>query len=257
MPFYKHNSITRMRPMFRLITHCLLALTFTTFASAQEGKMSLKFIAFPASTDPEPVELIVGKKKVINVDTPGHEMSDTYRVPAMSEIIVGKTEIDDEGKAKFNIYGRAKALAAKEQIILLIRKGKDNSSGFVVLPVNGQNEDFAGGSFMFINASKIHCGGLIGDKKFTLKPGEQTLLKPKPDFDGDVCQVTLHYLRDTEEGQEWKKFRDTRWSGDKGMRTISFFYQHPKSGKIAIAPIVEIIGADRLEPRRDQAEPVN
>lgn len=233
-----------LRPFALLL---LLASTSHT-GMAQDAKIAMRFLAFPAHARPEAVELIISSKETIEINTPGHRMSKTYSVPALSQIIVGKSGVDEAGNPKFDVYGKAKALPAKEQIVLLLRKGKDNSAGFVVLPINAQNNDFPGGSFMFINASGSQCAGVIGDKKFALKPGQQKLLTPKPNFDGDVCQVSLSYLRKEKQAMRWKLFLDGRWSTDKDMRTVAFFYQHPKTGKISIAPVIEIIGADIAPP---------
>lgn len=237
-----------MPRFLRTIALTILALAVAPIGSAQDAKMSLKFLAFPAHTNPKPVELIISTTETIEVNTPGHRISKTYIVPALKQIVVGKSGVDAEGNPSFDVYGRADALPAKEQIILLLRKGKENSDGFVVLPINAQAQNFPGGSFLFINASNEDCAGIVGDKKFALKPGQQKLLEPKPDFGGDVCQVALSYLRETEEGKEWKLFRNARWSCDKGLRTLAFFYQNPKTGKVSIAPVIEIIGADIPPP---------
>jgi len=232
----------------RPIAFFLLLIAINQIGMTQDARIAVRFLAFPAHAQPEPVELIISKKETIEINTPGHRMSKTYSVPPLSQIIVGKSGIDEAGNPKFDVYGKARALPAKEQIVLLLRKGKENSAGFVVLPVNAQKNDFPGGSFMFINASGSQCAGIIGDKKFALKPGQQKLLTPKPNFNGDVCQVSLSYLREEEKGIRWKLFLDGRWSTDKDMRTVAFFYQHPKTGKVSIAPVIEIIGADIAPP---------
>lgn len=205
-------------------------------ADAQE-KISLKFLAFPKSPDPEPVELRVGEEKTIEVQTPGNELSQPYQVPQLGSIVVGKTIKNEKNEDVFQVYGSAKALAAKEQIVLLLRKGEANSDGFVVIPLDGQQANFTGASFLFINASNFGVGGLIGDQKFALKPGERRLLKPAPSHEGGICQVTLSYLK----GEKWKTFYDTRWPANNKYRSIVFFYQDPKSGRIGLAPIVDVL----------------
>lgn len=202
-----------------------------------QDQVSLQFLAFPKKMRPLPVELLVGEGKTIQVETPGNELSPIYKVARLESIVVGKTIVNDKGKPEFSVYGKAPSIAASKQIILLIRKGKEDSDGFVVLPINGELGDFGGGSYLFINASRMNVAGVIGDSKFALKPGQQKLLKPKPDFEGEICQVTFAYQRE----DKWKTFKDTRWSANKSYRSLVFFHQDPESGRLGVSPIVDML----------------
>lgn len=224
--------------------HALRAFTIALAATSallpiaySQGNASLQFLAFPKTLRPEPVELIVGKDQTMEVQTPGNELSPTYVVPPLESIVVGKTIVNEEGESVFEVYGKAKSLGTSKQIILLMRKGKENSEGFVVIPINGELGEFGGGSYLFINASGLNVGGVIGDSKFGLKPGQRQLLNPKPDFDDEICQVTLSYQRE----DKWKTFKDTRWSANEGYRSLVFFYQNPENGRLGVAPIVDIL----------------
>lgn len=215
----------------------IIAITsmLMTHAPAQ-GKISLQFLVLPKQIQPEPVELLIGEEKTMEVETPGNELSPTYKVSPLSSIVVGKTIQNEEGQSVFEVYGKAESISASRQIILLIRKGKDNSDGFVVLPLNGELANFSGGSFLFINASRLSVGGVIGDKKFGLKPGQQQLLKPAANHKNGICQVTLAYQRE----DKWKTFYDTRWPTNKKYRSLIFFHQDPATGRLGIAPIVDM-----------------
>ena len=220
-------------------TNCLAALVLALSASclrAQEG-MTLRFLAFPKSPAPQPVELLVGEGKTILVDTPGHELSTAYRVPVMGMLSVGKTIQSEEGGAVFESYGSAKALGVREQIVLLLRKGEAHSDGFVVLPVDASSIHFSGASFLFLNASSLDVAGLVGDQKLVLKPGQTRLVKPSPSHKDSGCQVTFSYLRK----DKWKTIFDTRWPASDKFRSIVFFYQDPKTGRLGIAPIVDVL----------------
>jgi hypothetical protein len=204
---------------------------------AQEGNIFLQFLAFPKKMLPEPIELVVGEGKTIEVDTPGNELSSAYKVSPLGLIVVGKTTVNEEGETVFQEYGKAKAISASKQIILLIRKGKEDSDGFVVIPINAEQTNFGGGRFLFINASSLNVGGVIGDSKFALKPGQQKLVTPKPDHPDGICQVTLSYQRE----DKWKTFKDTRWSANESYRTLVFFHQDPETGRLGVSPVVDIL----------------
>ncbi len=213
-----------------------------TVVSAQQG--SVQFLAFPKQIRPEPVELLIGEQKTMEVQIPGNELSPAYEVPKLESIVVGKTTMNEKNQPVFEVYGQAKSLGAAKQIILLMRKGKENRDGFVVIPINGDLGDFGGGSYLFINASNLNVGGVIGDSKFALKPSQRKLLKPKPDFPDGICQVTLAYQRE----DKWKTFKDTRWSASEAYRTLVFFYQNPENGRLGVAPVVDMLPYLSTEP---------
>lgn len=217
-----------------------LALSILPCAAQTSTKVSVQFLAFPKNASFEPIELAIGKNKTISIEIPGNELSPIYSIPTLDSIQVGKTTTNDEGEPVFEVYGTGKPKAAAHQIVLLIRKGKQNSDGFAVLPINGEPKNFPGGSFLFINVSKIGVAGVVGegkDSKFSLKPGQRKMLKPKANHKDGICQVTLAYQRD----EKWKKFYDTRWPANKDCRSLIFFYQNPETGRLGIAPIMDIL----------------
>jgi hypothetical protein len=225
--------------MLRLSFYSILLSVpmFMAVSSAQEQKISLKFLAFPQVEMPKKLELLTGKEESIEIETPGNELSQPYKVTAIETIIVGKTIQNEKNENVFHEYGRAKSLGVPDQIILLIRKGTKESDGFTVIPVDGALAKFKGASYLFMNVSKVTVGGLIGDQKFGLKPNQSLMLKPKPNHEANICQVTLAYLS----REKWKTFYDTRWPANDKFRSLVFFYQDPKTGRLGVAPIIDII----------------
>lgn len=213
------------------------ALSVLPLAAQDQSTVSLQFLSFPKQLKPEPVELVVGEGKTIKVATPGNELSPSYEMPRLGTIVVGETIENADGKPTFQVYGQAQMINASKQIVLLVRKGEKNSDGFVILPLDGDLSSFSGGSYLFINASKLNVAGKIGDERFQLKPGQRELLLPKATHEGGGCQVTLAYQRD----EKWKIFRDTRWTTTKSYRSLIFFHQHPVSGRLSVSPIVDIL----------------
>lgn len=234
------SSHTLMTNMTRILV--FLAATGLPIVSAQNA--SLQFLAFPKHISPEPVEVRISENKTMEVQTPGNELSPAYEVPKLEFIIVGKTTLNEKQEPVFHEYGRAKSLGVSKQIVLLMRKGRENRDGFVVVPVNGDLADFGGGAYLFINASNLNVGGVIGDSKFALKPGQRQVVRPKPNFEEGICQVTLAYQRE----DKWKTFKDTRWSSNEAYRSLVFFYQNPESGRLAVAPVVDMLPYQSSNP---------
>lgn len=207
-------------------------------AQEQGGKtVALQFLAFPPHPDLKPIELLISEKKTMPIEIPGHQLSPTYKVQGLTSIVVGTTTLNEKQEPVFQVLGKADALASTQQIVLLLRKGKENSDGFMVLPIDGDLDKFSGGNYFFINAASMPVGGQIGDKTFALKPGQRKLVQPQATHAAGGCQVTLSYQKQ----EKWKTFYDTRWSVNKKYRNLVFFYQDPESGSLGVAPIMEML----------------
>ena len=114
--------------------------------------------------DHEPLQLRLGKGEVIDIKARSNSISDPYQVPRLSKWSIGKLELNEEQEAVFTQYGSAPSIAAKEQLVLLIRKGKKNSDGLKVVLMDGGGDFFGGGEFFFMNAAKssiTHDNNLI------------------------------------------------------------------------------------------------
>ena len=225
----------------KFIIYAAFATVLIPFSKAQdEQKISLQFLVFPAQANPEPIELVIWKKKTIPIDIPGNELSPEYKLTLPESIVVGITTKNENAEPIFQVLGKLPAIAANKQIILLLRKGENNSDGFTIIPIDGELTNFSGGSYLMVNVSQLNIVGVIGDKNFALKPNQRNLIKPKATHEGGGCQVTLSYQKD-ETDTKGKKFYDTRWTVNDGFRTLVFFYQDPETKKIGIAPIVNFL----------------
>jgi len=229
-----HDKIMTLRPIISIV---VATLAIPLSHAQQAETLSLQFLAFPKQISPEPIELVVAEGKTMPIEIPGHELSPVYKVERLPSIVVGITTKNEQGEPIFQVLGKASTLSSSKQIVLLMRKGENNSDGFVVLPINGELAKFSGGQYYFINASQLPIGGIIGDKTFALKPGQRRLLQPAATHAGGGCQVTLSYQNE----EKWKIFYDTRWTVNKRYRSLIFFYQDPESGSLGVAPIVDIL----------------
>ena len=198
------------------------------------GKVSLQFLSFPKSLDPDPVELLVGDGKTIEVEIPSSELSQPYKVNAQKVWAVGESTIDEDGKPTFKVWGKAPALGAGKPLIILVRKGKSYDDGFELIPVDGLANRFGGGSFLFMNAARVDVAGEVGGEKFALHPGERTIIKPAPLPGRDnITHATLYYRK----GEKPRPFFSSRWPLHANARSLIFLYHDPKTDRIRLHSI--------------------
>lgn len=212
---------------------------------AQEAEqVTLRFLSFPKSASPEPVELIIGDGKVLEVKTPTNALSEPYKVKRLATWSVGKLEpaTGKDEKASFTSYGSAASIASSDQIILLIRKGKENKDGMQVIPIDNNSNNFGGGKFFFMNASKVDIAGMLGETKFALKPGSQTIVAPAKIIKGNETKgdglFTEFYFRKEEEA---RPFFSSTWPHNEKARSMVFFYHDLTNDRLRMHTIRDYI----------------
>lgn len=199
-----------------------LNLGLSVGAHGQQQMVELKFITFPQTQDPLEMELAVSKDKTVLLEIPSNELSQAYRVPRLNTMVFGKSVLDNEGKPKFEIFGKGKMAAGKEQTVLILRKGKSFSEGFDVRTVSSGDNDFGGGDLLFLNATSRPMAGIAGKQKFALKPARHTVVKPIAERDGRLAHVEFYFL-DLE--NKPTNFFSSWWPIGENYRGFIFFYQ--------------------------------
>jgi hypothetical protein len=221
------------RHLARLISCAGLALLP---CAAQEGEsVTLRVLSFPRAIDPAPVELVAGEGKTIKVEIPSNELSEPCKVKRQANWVVGETVKGEDGKPVFKVFGQAAALASSEQLLLLIRKGKDHADGFEVIPIDYRGTEFGPGKFLFMNAAKVDIAGVVGSERFAVKPGKHSIIKPKADGNDDkkLVHAALYFRTD---GQA-KPFFSSTWPLSDAARCLIFFYHDPDTNRLRLHSI--------------------
>ena len=228
-----------------MLARSLVIVTAVILASlpcfAQEGgEITLQFLSFPKSVAPEPVELLVGEGKTIEVEIPTNALSAEYRVKRPERWVFGKSSVDEEGKESFDIYGQAAVPSSQKQIILLVRQGKGNADGMEIIPIENNADNFGGGIFLFMNATKVDIAGTIGDKKFALAPGKIANVKPQAKA-ADRNEGTVHTKLFFRTETEAKPFFSSTWPLNDKARNFVFFYHDPYSKRLRLHTIRDFL----------------
>lgn len=230
-----------MKPF--LIPLALLALHLPLIAQ-EGGEVTLRFLSFPKNNSPQPVELLVGDGETLEVKIPTNALSQPYKVKRLSTWAVGKMEPaeSEEKPPSFTIYGSAPALASNNQLILLIRDGKDNSDGMRVIPMDNNTSRFGGGQFFFMNASKVDIAGDLGGTRFALKPGKHTIIAPtrmSQRAGAGANQFFTEFFFRKEEAT--RPFFSSTWPANKKARSMVFFYHDTHNERLRMHTIRDYI----------------
>lgn len=219
----------------------LIAFLLTPFiATAQEKQVSLQFVGFPISNDPQPVSLLIGDGKTVSVELPSNNLSPVYKVPAQGRWALGKAAVDAEGEPIFNIYGQTQSTGSDNQMILVIRKGKEDKDGFEMVSFDSGGKGFNGGKYLFLNGAKVDIGVDVGGTKFALKPQKHKLIAPDPsETKGDrkYLFITLFFRK----GEEATPFYTSTWRFSEKARTLVFLYHDPHDSRLRTHSIRDYI----------------
>lgn len=216
----------------RLGLFAILICLFPSQKAIAQDQVSLQFVSFPKAAKPSSVELYVGEGKTIQVEIPTNRISPTYKVNRLGTWALGETVKNEKGDPQFNTFGKARSIAAKKQLILVIRNGTGNENGLKLIPMQNSDSKLGGGRYFFMNASKVDIAGELSDKKFALKPGKFTTVKPSPSSVKGVykyCNTALYYRM---ENGTTRSFFSSTWRLNDKARSFIFFYHDPRSHKL-------------------------
>jgi hypothetical protein len=224
----------------RLLLVAGLALSLLPCGAQEGGEVTLQFLSFPKSLDPQPVELLVGEGKTLEVKIPTNELSKPYKVTRLASWAVGESTVGEDGKPVFKVFGQAPALASPKQLILLVRKGADNADGMEVIPIDSRVANFGGGKFLFMNAAKIDIAGEIGGEKFAVRPGKHVVVRPvtgKTENGRKLVHTSLFFRKD----DEAKPFFSSVWPLSDKARSLVFFYHDPQTNNLRLHTIRDFL----------------
>ena len=213
----------------------LISLFLHPCHAQQEQGVALKFVSFPKTSDEEPLELLLSDSRTVAIKAPSNEVSKTHMVRAQRSWVIGKRVTDEDGNPNFKIYGKTQALASPKQLLVLIRKGPNNSDGFDIIALDGQKAKFNNGKFLFMNTANVGIAAVIGEQKIALQPGKHQVIKPEPNAGArkNLCHVSFAYRRN----EDWKVFSSTMWPINKNARALVFFYQDNKTKRLRLHTI--------------------
>jgi len=194
-------------------------------AAQNAENVSLRFLSFPKSVDPVKVELRLMEGRTMQIEAPSNSFSRPVSVASPGVWMVGENVAGPDGKLVFKELGQTKALASPQQMLLIVRKGEDNAAGFDLIALDGRVAGFGGGKFLFMNAAKVDIAGVVGEQKFVVKPGQHTIIKPKPENGEQSFHTQLFFRKD----DEARSFFSSVWPVSEQARGLIFFYHDPRT----------------------------
>ena len=212
--------------MFKSFSTVVGLILSTMILNAQDKEVSVQFVSFPISNDPEPIELLVGEGKSLSVELPTTNLSPVYKVPAMNQWVLGKMAIGQKEQKTFKAYGKAESAGTGTQLVLVIKEGKTFADGLKLIPMKYDPEYFAGGRFFMMNTTKVDIGIEMGTTRVGLKPDTFKLIDPEAskEVNGNKQLFIKVYFRNED---KMKPFYSSTWRLNDKARSLVFFYHDP------------------------------
>ena len=199
---------------------------------AQE--VSITCLSFPKQA-PASIELLVGPGKTVPIILQSHTLTEPLKVPRLAAWKFGKSSTNAAGEFQFKVYGQVRPGKAREQILLLIRKGASPANGLNILSLDGGGSSFGASQMLFFNLAREQVTGLVGGRRFRLDSGKYIIIKPKADRGKNLCYASLKYQR----GGKWRPFFSSNWPTLSNARGLIFLYNDPRSKSVRIHSLVD------------------
>jgi hypothetical protein len=196
---------------------------FSQTCFAQDEQVSLQFVSFPKLANAKPVELLIGDGKTMKVELPTNCLSPVYKVNRLNQWVLGKSSTGADDEFVFDTYGKVASIASAKQLVLVIRKGANDSDGFELILMSNQHSKFGGGMYFFMNAAKVDIAVKIGDQKFALKPRAHKLVQPKPSKVKGKRKYLYTYIH-FRKGTKAIPFYESTWRFSEKARCMVFLY---------------------------------
>jgi hypothetical protein len=219
-----------------ILTLATIALLVCNALAQNQPMVNLRFVSFPLVANPEPIELLIGHEKTIEVELPGNSISQSYSVPSLQSWSLGKSGVDVNEKFTFNTFGSTESLGTIEQMILVVRQGSDDAEGLRLIPFKSDEGGFDGGKYLLLNATNVEIAGEIGTANFALRPMQHGLIAPKPTRIQDARQYAFarFFFRYQEDVQP---FFSSTWRFNERARTMVFFYHDHRTKQLRVHTI--------------------
>lgn len=212
-------------------------LAFLPLLSAQDAKVSVRFLSFPAAIEPVKVELRLSAEKTVAIEAPSNEFSQPMEIAPTGVWSVGETVVNPEGKSVFVEYGQTKAPAFPSQMLLLVRKGAANADGFELIALDARAAGFGGGMFLFLNTARVDIAGNVGEDKFVVKPGQHMIIKPEAEAGKRTAHAMFYFRKD----DEARPFFSSRWPIHPRARSMVFFYHDPETANLRMHTVRDFL----------------
>lgn len=235
-----HSSRT-----LKILSLCLCVMAMSAdvgHCQQEQGQVTLQFVTFPKWTTRQPIQMAIGEGKTLEIIAPSNSFSKPYQVPKLSSWVFGGMMANEKGDPIFKSFGDGKSLDSKNQLVLLIRLGKEPSDGLKVIVLDARLNSFGGGEFFYYNASTFDIGGMMGKSKFVLKPGETRIIRPKPeDIDTREGITFVQSVNFYQKEDIRNPLYNSTWHLNPKVRSMIFFYQDNEKKRLKMHTLQDFL----------------
>ncbi len=221
-----------------------LALTFsftlgTAAATPASEEISLRFVFFPKTTEAVQLELLNGDEQTLSIETPTNHISKIHKVARRDQWNIGQSSTEENDAFSFQSLGKADVLDCKEQLIVILRDNPDEPDQLRLIVLDNL-VDFTGGQYLITNLTDVAIGGIIGTRKFDIKPGKHGILEPIAN------ETNPHTKRSYTDAmfsfsEQNRPFLKSTWRFSTKTRSIVLFHNDPNTDQIRLHTIRDYV----------------
>lgn len=235
--------MTHLSRTLKILSLCLCVMVLPADVGyCQQEHVTLQFVTFPKWTTRQPIQMAIGEGETLEIIAPSNSFSKPYQVPKLSSWVFGRKIVNEKGDPAFETFGQGKSLDSNNQLVLLIRLGKEPSDGLKVIVLDARHNSFGGGEFFYYNASTFDIGGMMGKSKFVLRPGETKIIKPTPqDIDTREGISFVQSVNFYQKENFSNPLYNSTWHLNPKVRSMIFFYQDNEKKRLKMHTLQDFL----------------
>ena len=201
------------------VTVCWLMASFVFAEEAEEQKVKLRFVSYPAKASTQLFQLQTQESSTLKVNAASQYISDAYTVKSMEKWTLGLFRQRGDKEKEFVPLASCKTLKCSQQLLILGHP-MDPDGDYRMTAVNCDPDHFKYGSFLFLNLTDAKLSAKVDDEELQIEPDKPAISAPEILGEGGYIQAEVSINQDGKK----KKILNSRWPAHRLYRSLIIFY---------------------------------
>jgi hypothetical protein len=212
----------------------LILVFLATFASAQDRKLTVRFLAERAPEQIGQVVMLTGTTLSEPFELPTNRLSEPIPAPGRAVALLRTADSQPPNPAK--ALARITLPEPGDAFIVLLIPDPKNG-GYRPIVIRSDDMNFRAGDVYFYNHANKPVLGYVGTSKFILPPGEGKPLRPAGAKEETYYDVGFG----VREAEGDRPLRSMRWPVLTRSRSYVFFFENPVKKRIDYRAVDEYV----------------